>query len=226
MVSRRCPRHPNGDIEPNGLVFDEMGRVRATLILGDGISDSQVSTDSGIWVAYSLTGTTGNFGELGWGRISPEEWVHPIGYTGLVRFDLQGNVMAEYAPPDGLQMMNDCFALNATGDDALCCYHPNFPIVRVSANGTGQGWSTELVSVEALAIDGDTVVAYSKVRGEHEIRVYRLQSSGAEMATRIEPSLSGSTSVQSVRWVGGRGTDLHAVTATDWYALSTESVVT
>jgi hypothetical protein len=203
-----------------------MGHVRATLVLGDGVSDSQVSTDRGIWVAYSLTGTTGNFGELGWGRISPEEWVHPIGYTGLVRFDFDGNAMAEYVPPDGHLMMNDCFALNATGDVAWCCYHPNFPIVRVSANGTAHGWGTELVSVEALAVDGDTVIAYSKVRGEHEVHVYRLQSSGAAIVSRIEPFLSGSTGVQSIRWVGGRGTDLHAVTATDWYALSTESVAT
>jgi hypothetical protein len=193
------------------------------LILGDGIGDSQVSSDGSIWVAYSLTGTTGNFGELGWGRISPEEWVDPIGHTGLVRFDTNGKRAAEYEPPSGLLLMNDCFALNASEGAAWCCYHPDFPIVRVSSTGVADGWSTDLVSVEALAMDDETVIAYSRINDMDELRVYRLRNDGTAIGSLFEPALPGSAPLK-MRWVGGRGAELHLATETAWYAISVASL--
>jgi hypothetical protein len=158
VATRESVRSPAGEAALNGWVFGLDGQPRGRLLLGDGIEDVQATPSGEIWVSYALQGTTGDYGLHGWGRLSPEEWVDPVGYTGLVRLDAGGRLRCEFEPPADGTIMNDCFALNAWGEEAWVCYHPGLTLARVGADGRARTWRADVGAVDAIAVEGDRVL--------------------------------------------------------------------
>jgi hypothetical protein len=118
--ARSMYRGPD-DYDQNGQVFDLAGAHRRSFLLGDGIRDVQTTRDGRIWVSYFDEGIFGNFG-----------WDDPVGARGLNCFDRFGHTLYTYNPPDGLDEMADCYALNVAGDqDAWCYYYSDFPLVHL-----------------------------------------------------------------------------------------------
>jgi hypothetical protein len=158
VAGRDSWRRAAGEAELNGWVFGAEGELRDRLLLGDGVEDVQATASGELWVSYTLQGTTGDYGLHGWGRLSPEEWVDPVGYSGLVKLDARGRRLFEFEPPAGGSIMNDCYALNAWGEEAWVCYHPGFTLARIGLDGATETWSTGLDCVDAIALEAERVL--------------------------------------------------------------------
>ena len=77
-----CRSHYRGpnDFEKNGRVYSSDGKLFREILLGDGIQNTQVSSNGLIWTSYFDEGVFGNFG-----------WNTPVGSAGLVAWDSAGN---------------------------------------------------------------------------------------------------------------------------------------
>jgi hypothetical protein len=137
VVASRCSRKRDGTPELNARVYDGIGSVIAEFCLGDGIEHLQTDAAGNIWAAYFDEGVFGNFG---WGASNGAE---PIGSAGLVRFDRSGKKEWEYRPPDGLDSICDCYALNVSSSGVWACYYTEFPIIRIDSHGRIEWWRNE-----------------------------------------------------------------------------------
>jgi hypothetical protein len=217
VAVHRSRRTPNGEAERNAAVYGPSGELRRRFVLGDGIEDVQSTAAGEVWVSYTLEGTMGDYGRYGWGRLSPEQWVDPVGYTGLVRFDAWGTRLQEFRPPQGLGLMNDCYALNVSARGAWACYHPDFPLVRVGVGEDAVAWRTGVPGVEALAVEGDEVLLYSHRGGAPRCWAARL---GADRLEALAPvDTLPAPARDAATWVVGRHGALHAFDARTWYRL-------
>jgi hypothetical protein len=218
VVDLHSRRSAEGRTEPNGRIYGPAGALVQEFVVGDGVADVQ-ATDEGIWVAYSDLGTTGDYGLYGWGRLSPEVWVDPIGYPGLVRFSWSGQVEAVAAPPPGLPII-DCFALNVQAEEVWASSFPGYPVLRVERDGTTRALDGLALPVTAIAVDPPTLVAVRAVAGQR-LRAWRAVV-GATRLEHVEEAqliLEGEEP-ESIRQVIGRGGELHAVTDRAWYRFS------
>jgi hypothetical protein len=163
VVGKYCKRLANGDQELNALVYSSDGRIKRRFSLGDGVEDLQISSEGKVWVSYFDDGTTGDYGARGWGRLSPDTWVDPIGVRGLACYDCAGNRLLSFEPPGDLPAVVDCYALNVVDESAWICYHPEFSLVRVEPGGPVDAWGTDLSNIDAVAVNGLRVLLYASV---------------------------------------------------------------
>ncbi len=173
LVAPRCLRHEDGPPEMNAHIFGLDGSVRE-FCLGDGIQHVQTDSLGRIWVGYFDEGVYGNFG---WGI---PEGPQPLGAAGLVCFDQTGKATWEFAPPNGMDYISDCYALNVAEDCVWASYYTDFPIIRVDAQGKVDAWRTDLAGTRQLAISDASVLAFGGYR-EHRTDCYLL-SLGVESA--------------------------------------------
>jgi hypothetical protein len=219
VAGTRSFRDAEGIAELNASIYDPAGFERRRILLGDGIEDVQANALGEIWVSYFDEGTMGDFGRYGWGRLSPERWIEPIGGAGLVRFDLEGARQYEFAPPAGYAAATDCYALNVAGAEVWLCYHPGFPLVRIDA-GRASGWQTGGIGADALAVSDARVLlhaGYGLHRGT--CWVGQLGDDGTAEIASVEVTLPEGRRLSAARWVLGRGSALHAVDRTGWHRL-------
>jgi len=219
LAGTRSLRAPDGRAELNGTVYDTAGTELRRVLLGDGIEDVQVTAAGAVWVSYLDAGTTGDFGSHGWGRLSPERWVEPVGTSGLVRFDLEGRREYELEPPPGESPAGDCFALNA-GDAAVwISYHPGFPLVRLDGGGA-TAWRTGGVAADALAVSGNRVLRFAGY-GVHRGTCWagRLGEARELELEQVEVGLVAGVPLAAAHFVVGRHDALHAVTGNVWHRL-------
>jgi hypothetical protein len=176
IVSPLCLRSKAGAAERNVVVFNGLEGQPRRFTIGDGVDDVQVTAEGQLWVAYSDAGVVGAYGRSGWGRISPETWIAPVGAAGLALFDLEGRRVHEYAPIDKVRPISDCFALNVVNDGtAWFSYHPGFPLVSLQPNGFTVAWQTGLALVEAVAVHGERVLLASAAScGRRQLHLGRL----------------------------------------------------
>ena len=199
-------------------LFDDDCHKVGSFVAGDGIVDVQANND-GIWIAYGDLGTTGDHGLHGWGRLSPEVWVDPVGYDGLVQFDWNGTRVGSITPPRPWLPMIDCFGLNVADDMVWACCYPGYPILRAKDDHvvglTGLGGP-----VTAIAAKGSDLLLARVITGMR-IRVWRARVSqrGLEEVAEVDFALDGEP-ISAVRRLFGRGSSLYAVTACAWYRAS------
>ena len=217
VVGTHSRRHADGAVEPNGAIHDGCGRELARLALGDGVEDVQVTASGAIWVSYFDDGTTGDFGSYGWGRLSPAEWIEPIGGAGLVRFDRGGRFCYQRKAPAPAESAIDCFALNVIGEDAWVSYHPRFPLVHVSGD-VARAWRTGSIAADAIAVSGSRVALYvSYGRRRHTCRLGALGEDTVSFEEPESAKLDDGGNPSGIHIVSGRGASLHAVTEGAWY---------
>jgi hypothetical protein len=213
MHSRRSLE---GRAEANGRIFDRDGALVHAFVAGDGVADVQAA-DAGIWIAYSDLGTTGDDGLFGWGRLSPEMWVDPVGYSGLLRWSWDGRIEAVACPPAPRLPIIDCFALNVHRDEVWASSYPDYPVLRVGADGATDAWDGIGVPVTAIAVARPDLIAVRATAGQR-LRAWRavLGAKRLEHVDEVELALDREKP-DAIRQVMARGGEVHAVTDRAWY---------
>jgi hypothetical protein len=181
--------------------------------LGDGIEDVLTTPSGDAWVGYFDEGVYGNYG---WGGPGPG----PLGSCGLARFGPGGDQDWRFSPDDTAPI-DDCYALNVTGETVWACYYSDFPLVKVE-DGEVTAWRNDLAhGAKSLIVDERRVgmaAGYRPVRDR--LVIGELGDGDLRDAGRYQLVLpDGRPLPDDVRMVG-RGPDLHVFHNTDWYLLS------
>lgn len=160
LANSRCRWRKEG-AEHNALICDWSGEVHRTLTLGDGIAHVRTTPDDMIWVSFFDEGVFGNYG---WGGPGPA----PIGECGLIRFDAAGQPNLRYdAERAGTDTICDAYATTTDrAGNAWVSFYTEFPLVRVSPDGSYSSWPLGQQGASALAIDGNRVL----VAGGYDVR--------------------------------------------------------
>ena len=214
VVAPRCSRNQDGTHEYNARIYDRIGALTAEFCFGDGIEHVQTDHAGNIWVGYFDEGVFGNFG---WGDANGAE---PIGSAGLVRFDRNGKKAWEYQPPDGVDSICDCYALNVSSGAVWACYYTEFPIIRIDADGRIDSWQTELSGIRHIAVNGTSVLAfggYGDTRGNSQL--LRLEPGHAVSVAAVRLNLSEDVRLDTCTVIG-RDSMLHVFTPTEWYSFA------
>lgn len=144
MVCTRSRYHGRDVADLNGRVFGEDGSFRREFLLGDGIQSVQTTTDGMIWTSYFDEGVFGNYG-----------WRHPIGESGLIKWNGQGHQVYSFSPPSGVGGIIDCYAFNAVSkNEAWCYYYTEFPLVQIRDDRALEYWNCPIRGSDGFIIFG------------------------------------------------------------------------
>jgi hypothetical protein len=167
LVCARCQRRSDSDIDENARVYTRDGRLKRSFVLGDGIQHVLVADDQTIWVSYFDEGIFGNYG-----------WDTPLGESGLVQWSAEGKRLYEFTPPDGLDFMADCYALNIDSSGSTwCCYYTDFPVVRIHA-GEVRSWEPVVEGSSCFAADYPYVLFFLGYDNRQELVLAQLLQDG------------------------------------------------
>ncbi|MGA3046557.1 MAG: hypothetical protein ABSD67_08045 [Terracidiphilus sp.] len=217
VVAPRCQRFKNGTHEMNARVHDSKGSVKCEFCLGDGIEHTQADCDGHIWVGYFDEGI---FGNCGWGESGDAT---PLGNSGLVCYDRLGNKVWSFAPPVGFDSIADCYALNVTKSGVWACYYTDFPIISIDSSWDVRGWVTALSGVRALAVSGNSVLAYGGyTENRKACKLLQLRDRKAEEVAEVQLRLPNGLDLGESNVIG-RGGFLHVFTGDEWYRFSPET---
>lgn len=187
---RSCYRGPD-DFDLNGRLYRRDGTPCGELLLGDGIESVQVTGTGEIWTSYFDEGVYGNYG-----------WELPVGASGLIAWNRQGEQLHAFSPPAGLGPIDDCYALNVPGDhDVWLYYYSEFALVHLRDRQTVASWRIPVKGSHAFAVTEDPArrgayaalfcgtyddrdalqLVHLGTDGEVRlVRTYRLQGAGSE----------------------------------------------
>lgn len=224
VVGTFSRRGEGGCAEPNASIYGINGALRSRFLAGDGIEDVQTDPNGGVWISYFDQGVSGAYGAHGWGRLSPETWIEPVGFAGLACFDSSGNRVFQFSSPAGCYVVNDCYALNVWEDSVWISYHPGFPVVRIRAR-VARGWATGIPGpFDALAADGDRLLLHSHSGSRRRCWLGCLDAGALVDLVEVELRLPAGGDESKPRWVLGRGPCLHTFTSTTWYRLAVSDI--
>lgn len=165
VAGARCPvGHDNA----RHLAAD--GTLISRFCLGDGIQHLQCDTDGGIWCGYFDEGVYGN---LGWGNAGGPE---PIGAPGLRRFDGRGRPSWSYSWESTGSVIDDCYALNVSGNQAWAYYYSDFPIMRIDETRQCRQWQTQIRGSGAVAVDGSLAMLVGGYGKATDLVLLRLET--------------------------------------------------
>jgi hypothetical protein len=181
--------------QPNALALDEQGRARARFTLGDGIEDVRVTPDGTIWVSYFDEGVYGN---------------EPLGAAGLNAFTATGELRFQYrADAAGSEPIDDCYALNVSGDgDVWIHFYNEFPIVRIH-DGRYHLWHTSVAGASALAVRGKRALLYGDYDRRDVVRVLELGAKGSAVVAAKRPLVDAAGAPFAPELVRGVGASLY-----------------
>ncbi|ORT88797.1 hypothetical protein B7G54_01030 [Burkholderia puraquae] len=144
VCSRSRYRGPD-DFDLNGRLYRRDGTPCGEILLGDGIESVQATGTGEIWTSYFDEGVFGNFG-----------WGSPVGASGLVAWNRHGERLHAFSPPEGLGPIDDCYALNVSGDrDIWLYYYSEFALVRLRNRQTVASWRMPVKGSHAFAVTED-----------------------------------------------------------------------
>jgi hypothetical protein len=207
LVAARRPT-PDGT-QDNAIVVDAAGNVERTGTLGDGIEHVQTTPSGKIWVGYFDEGIYGGSG---------------LGAPGVVRFS--GRLRPEWrfprtTFPGVIAPIEDCYALNVSGETVWSSYYSEFPVVRIQQDKV-TSWPGTGSAVQALIVDGtrcallggyatdrDRLLAGDLTRGH--FRAYQL-------------TLPGHRRLPGNAVAVGRGPHLHVFADAVWYRLDLDDL--
>lgn len=195
---------------PNGYVIGPDGKVRHSIMFGDGIEHLLVDRVGRVWVGYFDEGVFGNLGRGNPG--SPE----PIGSPGLLRFDLAtGEIEWAFKLPEGSDSIADCYALNVDGDHAWMSYHTDFDLFRVDSDGGTRRWRVGARGPGAVACDGRQALLVGGYDSRMSATLWNLGDDRLTDPKPVRLQLEGDSLNPDAMW--GRGPALHAVRGSTWY---------
>lgn len=142
LVCCRSDYRGPDDFDINGRIYSYDGVLTREILLGDGIENVQSTSNGLIWTSFFDQGI---YGDRGWGN--------PIGSTGLIAWDSQGNMKYEFKPRDGLDMISCCYALNVESDfSTWLYYYTDFPLVHLYDKRIKSHWTIPLKGSCAFAV--------------------------------------------------------------------------
>lgn len=167
VISARSQRHENGEAVANGRIYNADGCFKQAIVLGDGIGALQTGGDGTIWAGYFDEGVIGNNG-----------WTQPLGASGLVAWNRDGEAVYRYSPPASTDMMTDCYAVNVADDATWCYYYTQFPLVRIQ-NGLETGvWKPAVQGSHGFAV-GDGYALFGGGYADYDhIQLFALHDDG------------------------------------------------
>ncbi|HEY2410780.1 MAG TPA: hypothetical protein VGI40_00975 [Pirellulaceae bacterium] len=214
LVCGRSRFRGTDDFDRNGRIYSRDGRFAHEISLGDGIQSVQATSNAVIWTSYFDEGVFGNYG-----------WESPIGSAGLVAWDSSGRKLYEFVPPNKLESICDCYALNVESDAvAWCYYYTQFPLVRIRTFEVDGVWNVPIHGSDAFAVSGDLALFRGAYKQRDTYNLIALQSEGkatikAQLHLRDEFG-----EVLIAERVVGRGNSIYLLRGTRIYRLNVERV--
>jgi len=145
VAGPRCSWRSETDFDRNGAVIDPKTGAVSRILLGDGIEDLFIDTAGRIWAGYFDEGVFGNFG---WSDPGPP----PIGASGVVVFDAGGTILWTYPQQGRNPSIDDCYAMNVSGDGAAIFFYSDFPVCTITRDFALSFFSTPMRGCKAFAI--------------------------------------------------------------------------
>lgn len=200
----------------NATIYGTDATVRRQLLLGDGIGHIQTDLNGNIWVGYFDEGIYGNFGaELADG---------PFGSAGLSCFNSHGKKLWDFQPPEGVDNISDCYALNITPSGAWCYYYTGFPIVHIDSDWNTRAWKTETAGGHEFAVLGEQVLLYGGYRENRTTcQLLGLTGTDAEILARVSLHLPQTVDLSKATVIG-RDDVLHVFFEDGWYKFNVGSI--
>jgi hypothetical protein len=164
-------------LERNAHLWSWDGHLVASLSLGDGIEDVQVTASSEIWVSYFDEGVFSDRGE-----------------PGLACFDKGGERIFAYTDldnRDGVPPIDDCYALNVVSSNEVWLYYYSaFPLVRLVDKRVAGIWPRAPgLGAHAFAVGERSVLFAGDYGDRTAITRYFPESGRSEMAHAIGDGL-------------------------------------
>jgi hypothetical protein len=195
---------------PNGHVIGSDGKLRGSIMFGDGIEHMLVDRLGRAWVGYFDEGV---FGNLGWGHPGHPS---PIGSPGLLRFAIaNGEIDWAFKPPEGSDFIADCYALNVDGDHAWLIYYTDFDLFRIDSEGGARRWRVGARGPKVIACNGQQALLVGGYESRMSATLWNLGDERLIDPKPVGLRLEGDLLDPDAMW--GRGPVLHAVRGTTWY---------
>ena len=195
---------------PNGHVIGPDGKIRHSIMFGDGIEHMLVDRFGRAWIGYFDEGV---FGNLGWGHPG---YPSPIGSPGLLRFVLAtGEIDWAFEPPEGSDSIADCYALNVNGDRAWMSYYTDFDLFRIDSKGGTRRWRVGARGPGLIACDGRQVLLVGGYESRMSATLWNLGDDRLIDPRPVRLRLESDPSEPEAMW--GRGPVLHAVRGSTWF---------
>jgi hypothetical protein len=213
VAGPRCEWRGEDDYDLNGAVIQPDVGQTTRILLGDGISATQIDSLGRIWVSYIDEGV---FGNLGWGgRGGPA----PVGSAGLACFSAAGEKIWEF-PENAIYTISDCYALNVSGADAAIFFYTDFPICKISGDYELAYWKTKLAGCDTFAMSEAEVLFSGQYNDPPDAAYLGRLTSGELANTRRIRLLMPDGSSRSGGQLLGRGKYLYHFDGENAYRLS------
>lgn len=209
LISCRCQYREDGADE-NGRLYHIDGGFLHGITLGDGIQDVAVTRNGLIWTSYFDEGVFGNFG-----------WSEPLGSSGLVAWRPEGTVAYAYEPPNGLDRICDCYAMNACGNDVWICYYTDFPLVQIRNGRIEADWQIPVRGADAFAISGDHALFRGGYKNRDSYHLLELAQQLAREKSRFQLRDRQGEPIKAQR-VAGRGNTIFLLRDREVFRLTVE----
>jgi hypothetical protein len=214
LVCVRSHRRSPNDFEKNGRIYSLNGEFRREILLGDGIQSVQATSDGIIWTSFFDEGIFGNFG-----------WNEPVGASGLVAWNAEGNKIYDFQPGDDLDSICDCYALNVASDeDVWLYYYTKFPLVRLHRQKVQSVWNMPIEGSRSFAVSGYRVLFRGGYDDRDTYHLFSLNSNGrVELLKQLQLADETGQKITAERVVG-RGSSLYVLSNGLVYRVDVSSV--
>jgi hypothetical protein len=216
LVCARSYRRGPDDFEKNGRIYTRGGKFAREILLGDGISRVQVTSEGIIWTGFFDEGIFGNYG-----------WTEPVGASGLIAWNAAGNRVYEFEPGGGLDSICDCYALNVpTRNDVWLYYYTEFPLVLLRDYRVVTAWRKLPAGSDAFAISGRNALFRGGYAEQDSYQLLSLDPDGrAKLIAKIEfRDRSGNRLVADGKVVG-RGDAIYFTAGSFLYRLDVRTAM-
>lgn len=206
LVCSRSRYYGQDKYDRNGRIYSKSGEYQKSILLGDGINNVRVTEQGTIWTSYFDEGVFGNYG-----------WHTPIGMSGLVAWNTDGEKIYEFSPSGGVGDIGDCYALNvATENTTWCYYYTDFPLVKIKHGSIDDYWHIPIYGSDCFAVFGNFVL----FRGGYEDRNYfYLVKLGKNHQATIEKKIQP-TNITSIDRLCACGDTIFCLSANKIYSIS------
>ncbi|SLJ84170.1 hypothetical protein [Psychrobacter sp. DAB_AL43B] len=157
LANNRSQYRSENDYDKNGYIYSVDGVLRQQFLLGDGIAEIHMTKDDITWISYFDQGILGCGGY---------DWYDPIGSSGLVAWNIDGEKLYEFEPSSSLHIIEDCYALNVSSNNDTYVYYfynddndcGEFDLVRIQNQNIIDYWHMPVSGSSAFIIHGNKAV--------------------------------------------------------------------
>ena len=164
LVCGRSSYRGKEDFDRNGRIYSREGHFVREILLGDGIQNVQTTSKGLIWTSFFDEGVFGNLG-----------WHNPVGGSGLVAWDAQGESQFEFQPTGELDIICDCYAMNVDPDGcAWAYYYTQFCLVKIRDLKIESNWEIPVTGSSSFAVGGGLALFSGGYDDRDRYHLYRL----------------------------------------------------